>query len=122
LAIGALTGIVIGFLQTLSESPEGGATVLSCAAGGAIGGLLIGLALPAFSRRWLASAIVSVAGSASLFVAFPRWGDVGWPIYPFMGVCAGIVYGVLVWRQPAPERILVAKPGEADRAIDSRDA
>jgi len=121
---GALTGFVIGFLNTLTDKPEGGISALSGTTAGALAGLLIGLALPVFFNRWLAGAAVSVAATIAFAVAFPLWRDAfSWFFYPFMGAMAGIVYGALMWKQPKPASRLVVNPGDlADATTHSRDA
>ena len=118
-AAGALTGLTIGFLHSLTDNPEGGATAVSGLIGGTIAGLVVGLGLPGFFNRWLAGTTVTVAATIGLAAAFPRWGDdASWFIYPFIGAMFGIVYGVLLWKRPMP-----AKPLEPFKAgIDSLDA
>jgi O-antigen ligase len=98
--IGGLTGLLFGMMAATGKPFP--ASAESVAAGYVLGGLaagaVVGLFLPEFRRRWLAAVIVGIAMTLAFLIAFPLWGeDLGIPGSVFLGLCCGIIYGVLLW-------------------------
>jgi hypothetical protein len=77
---------------------------------GLTAGLLAGAMLPLMKYRWLAGIVVGFAMGCGSLIGFRLWNEeFSIPAAAFLGVCMGIIYGVLFWEyqpnDPAPESI-----------------
>ena len=85
-----------------------GMNVVAMALGGAVGGVLYGLALGYTRSRLRAGIAMAVSASAGATLAFRLVGyDLYWGFGPLMGISGALAFAVLMWKPLPPDAAMV---------------